>query len=307
MRPGAYWCAAIAVALAAAVLPAQEDRLASAITELTADAPAVLPEQSRAGVLSRLERARTALSAGHVYLALYDLQPGFEGIAGYRLAATEKQYPDHDAFRRQWAAMGPPADPPAEKARVVFVEALAQSAEGRAPATYRASLPYAQDAGRQAGLYYLGESHAMVAFAALCRSLQMPPAGRAPVIGSIERFLAPYEKDVVKAYDSAPADERPQYAGVNVAIKLARTLDEQGRHEGALLQYLVSRFRYRLIATGGAPAAPSADLKARIAKVTIPEGTDHSIAEFFLQLAAATGSAVILDDILPAYFAVVKP
>lgn len=307
MRPGVHWCAAVAVALAAAVLPAQEDRLASAIAKLTADAPTVLPEQSRAGVLSRLERARTALSAGHVYLALYDLQPGFEGIAGYRLAATAKEYPDHDAFRRRWAAMGPPADPPAEKARVLFVEALAQSAEGRAPATYRASLPYAQDAGRQAGLYYLAESHAMVEFAALCRSLPMPQAGRAPVIGSIEPFLAPYEKGVVQAYDSAPADERPQYAGVNVAIKLARTLDEQGRHEGALLQYLVSRFRYRLVASGGMPAAASADLKARIAKVTIPEGTDHSIAEFFLQLAAATGSAVILDDILPAYFAVVNP
>jgi hypothetical protein len=45
-------------------------------------------------------------------------------------------------------------------------------------------------------------------------------------------------------------------------------------------------------------------------------GVDHSIADFFVQLAEATnagqGSAtasatVILDDILPAYFAVVKP
>ena len=65
-----------------------------------------------------------------------------------------------------------------------------------------------------------------VEFAALCRSVEARPSGRAPVLRSIEPALAAYEKDVVKAYDAAPASQRPQYAGVNVAIKVARTLDE---------------------------------------------------------------------------------
>jgi hypothetical protein len=53
----------------------------------------------------------------------------------------------------------------------------------------------------------------------------------------------------------------------------------------------------------------------RLASVSLPAGADHSIAEFFLQLARATSAdggasttaaAVIVDDILPAYFEVVK-
>jgi hypothetical protein len=312
----ATWAVGLCVALSVAVLPAQRDRLASEVDTLLKEAAAVLPEQSRAAVVARLERSRSALASGDLYLALYDLQPGFEGIAGYRLAATDKAVPDHDAFTRKWTELGAPADPPARKANVVFVEALAQSAEGRAPATYRASLPYARDAGLQAGLYYLGESHAMVAFAALCRSLELRPAGRAPVIGSIETALAAYERDVVKAYDTAPAERRPQYAGVNVTIKLARTLNEQQRHEGALLQYLVSRYRYGMIVSADRPALTQEALNARIAGMKRTAGVDHSIADFFVQLAEATnagqGSAtasatVILDDILPAYFAVVKP
>ena len=156
----------------------------------------------------------------------------------------------------------------------------------------------------------------MVAFAALCRSLDISTAGRAPVIGSIEAALSAYEKEVVRAYDAAPAERRPQYAAVNVAIKLARTLDEQKRYEGALLQYLVSRYRYGLVDGADRQALDAVALKAKMAAVTPPPGEDHSIAEFFLQLAEATGSetgglptsaAVILDDILPAYFSVVKP
>ena len=100
---------------------------------------------------------------------------------------------------------------------------------------------------------------------------------------------------------------------VSAMIKLARTLDEQKRYEGALLQYLVSRFRYGLITLPSSMAG--VDVKDRLSSVSLPPGVDHSIAEFFLQLARATSAdagappasaAVILDDILPAYFEVVK-
>ena len=300
------------VVTCSAILPAQQERIAGEFTRLAGEVP-ILPEAQRAPVLGRIERGRVALEAGRLYLALYDLQPAFEGLAGYRLAATASDYPDHSAFKVKWTQLGAPPGPPTTRANVLFVEALAQGAEGRAPATYRASLPYAQDAGIQAGLYYLAESHAMVQFAALCRSLSLPGAGRRPNLTSIEPHLAAYEKEVVAAYDNAPAAGRPQYAAVNVAIKLARTLDEQKRYEGALLQYLVSRFRYGLITLPSAVAG--VDVQDRLSSVSLPVGVDHSIAEFFLQLARATSAdagappssaAVILDDILPAYFEVVK-
>jgi hypothetical protein len=307
-------CLGLLLLACAARLPAvASGRLEAELTRLRADVPAVIPEASRAALVSRLDRAGRALASGHTYLALYDLQVVYEAEAGYRLASTEKRVPDHAVFTDRWKAMGAPPDPPAARASVVFIEALAQSAEGRAPATYRASLPYAEDAGIMAGLYYLGESHAMVRFAALCRSADAVSRGRAPRLGSIESALAAFEKTVVKAYDTASAADRPRYAQVNVAIKLARTLDGEGRHEGALLQYLVSMYRHAMIVHGVKSVSLNA-VKTRLDSTRLPAGTDHSVAEFFLQLASATmtgpdasaaSASVILDQVLPAYFEVV--
>ena len=296
---------------ATTLLAGQVTTIQSEVARLVSDVPAVIPESSRAAVTTRLARAREALKDQHFYLALYDLQVVFEAEGGYRLATSERAVADHEAFTRKWTELGAPPDPPSTRASVTFIEALAQSAEGRAPATYRASLPYAQDAGITAGLYYLGESHAMVRFARLCRSTDARPAGRPPALRSIEPALATYEQEVVRAYDTAPAAKRPQYAGVNVAIKLARTLDEQERYEGALLQYLVSRLRHAVIGDGAAASVDS--LRARVKNTSMPLGVDHSIGEFFLQLASASlegpdasasHASAILDDVLPAYFAV---
>jgi hypothetical protein len=291
------------------------ERIGAEITRVATGTAEVLPADSRGAIASRLERAKSAAAAGNIYLALYDLQVGFEAEAGYRFAGGRKEVPDYAAFTRKWTETGPPAAPPTTKAGVLFVEALAQSAEGRAPATYKASLPYAQDAGLDAGLYYLGESHAMVRFASFCRGLPLTTTLRAPALRSIEPELSAYEKQVVAAYDRAPAGQRPQYAGVSVAIKIARTLDEQKRHEGALLQYLVSRFRFALLSIPERQASPLDQIRARVGSMKLPADADHSVAEFFLQLAAATlnardgtpGSAIaVLDDVLPAYFVVVN-
>jgi hypothetical protein len=291
------------------------DRISAEITRVAAAAAEVLPENSRGAITSRLERGRRAAAAGNVYLALYDLQVGFEAEGGYRVAAARTEITDCPAFTRKWTKTGPPADPPSTKAGVLFLEALAQSAEGRAPATYKASLPYAQDAGIEAGLYYLGESHAMVRFASFCRSLPLPATAPRPALRSIEPELSAYERTVVAAYDRAPAGQRPQYAGVNVAIKIARTLDEQKRYEGALLQYLVSRHRFAVLSLAASNWPSLDDLRARVASTKLPGDADHSIAEFFLQLAAATldpanpapaSAAAVLDDIIPAYLAVVN-
>jgi hypothetical protein len=310
------WPVLLVVSALSLVSAQADERIASEMKRLESAIAEVVPADSRGAIVSRLERGRTANAAGRTYLALYDLQVAFEAEGGYRLAAGRKEIPDFETFKRKWTQLGAPADPPSTKAEIAFIEALAQSAEGRAPATYKASLPYAQDAGIEAGLYYLGESQAMVRFAALCRSLERRRSGASPLLRSIEPELAAYEQQVVKAYDAAGAQQRPQFAAVNVTIKIARTLDQQQRYEGALLQYLVSRYRFALL-TGGAagPAPAAADLQKRIDGIELTPATDHSIAQFFLQLASATlsgpepmtASAVaVLDDVLPAYFEVVK-
>lgn len=305
-----------AAVLAWTVVPSQPSALSTEFNRLSRDIVTSIPDADRAGIAGRLERGRAALADGRLYLALYDLQPAYEGEAGYRLAGEAAQVPDHQTFKIRWTAMGAPPAAGSRKAAVHFIEALAQSSEGRAPATYRASLPYAQDAGISAGLYYLGESHAMMRFAALCRSVDAKPAGTGPSLKPVGPALRAYEAEVVKAYDQAPQPQRPRFAQVHVAIKLAGTLDESGRAEGALLQYLVSRFRYAQLQHEGKPVPSVADLSARLKATRLPPGADHSTAEFFLQLAEAllTGAApapaaaaAILDDILPSYLALVKP
>ena len=305
-----------AAVLAWGFLLPQPSALSVEFERLARDIGSSIPEADRAGIAGRLERGRAALADGKLYLALYDLQPAYESEAGYKLAGEAATVPDHDAFRARWTAMGAPPAAGSPKAAVHFLEALAQSSEGRAPATYRASLPYAQDAGMAAGLYYLGESHAMMRFAALCRSVEAKPTGPAPSLKPVGPALRAYEAEVVKAYDQAPQAQRPRFAQVHVAIKLAGTLDESGRAEGALLQYLVSRFRYAQLQHEGKPVPSVEDLSARLKATRLPAGADHSTAEFFLQLAGAlltgatpapAGAAAILDDIIPAYLELVKP
>ena len=74
-----------------------------------------------------------------------------------------------DGFLKKWRQAGAPVTSPAPGERPAIVEALAAAADGRAPATYQASRPYAEDTGVGAGLYYLGESRALTAFAAFAR------------------------------------------------------------------------------------------------------------------------------------------
>ena len=218
-----------AAVLAWTVVPSQPSALSTEFNRLSRDIVSSIPDADRAGIAGRLERGRAALADGNLYLALYDLQPAYEGEAGYRLAGEAAKVPDHEAFKARWTSMGAPPAAGSRKAAVHFIEALAQSSEGRAPATYRASLPYAQDAGISAGLYYLGESHAMMRFAALCRSVDAKPGGPAPSLKPVGPALRAYEAQVVKAYDGAPQPLRPRFAQVYVAIKLAGTLDESGR------------------------------------------------------------------------------
>ena len=313
------WRAAVLVGVSVvgtAVLQDPGPRLSAEFTRLRSEAAQVLPASDAPAITTRIDRGEAAVKAGRLYLALYDLQPVFEAVGGYTLAKTEKSYASQAEFERRWKEMDLPPAAPSARVDPVFVEALAQAAEGRAPATYRASLPYAEDTQMAAGLYYLGESHAMVKFAAFCRSLAFKASSvRRLAVPSIESHLARYEAEVVKAYDAAPGALRPRYPAVHVAIKIARTLNEQGRHEGALLQYLVSRYRFALIRTLDSAQPSAASVADRIRTFSIPADGDGSIARFFLELAAATnegsdpgprGAAAILDDILPAYAAALK-
>src|SRR5690606_19751676 len=119
----------------------------------------VIPADQRVGIETRMTRAKSALDAGRLHLALFDLETVFTAAGGFDAAAQADAVKTFDAFESRWRAAGEPSATagPAQP-RPILVDALAASADARAPVTYRAALPYARDAGVQAGLFYLGES-----------------------------------------------------------------------------------------------------------------------------------------------------
>ena len=303
--------------VAALVVPADvAPKVKAEIARVRDAAAKTVPSDQRGGLDARLKRAEDAIAAGRVYLALLELQPAWEMEFGFAFAGASG-IKTNDEFLRKWKEIGPPSLPsePANPARPLIAEAFADSSQARGPALYRASLPYSEDAGLSAGLYYLGESQAGAKFAAWVRALGWESSGRRPPMRSIEPQLTAFERDVVQKYERAEAAQRPTYIGVNVALKLARELNTHGRYSAALLEYL--RARTRFTAPVAEPPKDAAAVKARIAAAQqeLRDG-DHTVALVFLELAAASAenqdptvsrsATAILDDVIPAYLAVVK-
>ena len=312
--PAAGVLLAAVVALGPQAVAQSSDAVLAAFGRIRKDAMTTMAPEQREVLESRSARGVAAVQANRPWLALYDLQAVWE-MEGAWAFVKHGGVSTAAEFEAKWKAVGEPAVVGIDtRPRPVFVEALAQSAEGKAPATYRASLPYAEDAGLQGGLYYLGESRAFVAFAAFCRGLQVEPAGARPPLRSIDAELSRLEAAVLDAYEKAPNAERQPFIVISVTLKQARYLENQQRFAGAWLQYLLALLRFAQTRAAGS----SADLPARLAaaRVTAP-GVDHSIADFFVQFAehqiAAGGdaaertAAAIIEDVLPAYRALVKP
>jgi hypothetical protein len=308
-------CAGAMLAAVGVAAAPRAATIASEIARIRAEAPSTVPADSKEAVDFRLRRAANAAGAGRAFLALYELQPAWETQSAWAFASASASAVKTEAqFADKWKAIGEPKIVPAPGTRPLFVEALAQSSEGKAVATYRASLPYSQDVGITAGLYYLGESQAFGKFAAFCRSMPMETPVRQPALRSLDAELTTLEADVLKAYETAQGDARQPFIAISVTLKLARQLDQQGRRPGALLQYLLARYRFALTH----PAKDPAQLPARLAAARTFNGreADHSIAFFLLQVAEAnmdTGadpgprvSSAVIDDVLPAYWAVIK-
>jgi hypothetical protein len=276
-----------------------------------------LAEDERAPFMSRIDRASAAIESGRLYLALYELEPAWEHTFASAFA-RDAGASDIAAFTARWKAAGEPRRGAALTAGPVVAEAFASAAETRGPATYRASLPYAQDSDVTSGWYYLGESRAVGAFASFVRALPWPSAPPRPAIRSIAPELDALDAEVTGAYKKMDRSQHPAYVGTSVTLKRARAAEAEQHYAGALLEYLIARYRFATLraAATAAPPVPSperlADARARLAP-----NVDHSIGELFVQMAEAAaartdaaaqrGAAIILDDVLPAYHAALAP
>jgi hypothetical protein len=289
------------------ITSAIRDQLARVRSQIDSNVPA----DQRASLLQRLDRADSALKAARTYQSLYLLEATYEGAAAFTFASSSGVQSPGD-FVKKWTELGPPKPHSGAAGRVpALVDALAEAAEDRGRATYQASRPYAEDSGTEAGLYYLGESRAVMDYAAFVRAGRWPDAGRRPAFRSLAPELAAFDREMTTRYEGMERADHPTYIRASAALKQARSLDDHGAREGALLQYLLTRYLFAPLR--GPAAAEATRERIDAVRTTLPAAEDHSIAEFLLQFAEEglstdnaalrRGAAAVLEDVIPAYLA----
>lgn len=287
-------------------------RLDAELARVRAQIKASVPADEQASLVQRLDRAEAALKAGRTYQAVYLLEAAYDGAAAFAFTASSGAK-SPEAFLRKWTELGPPKPRSGGPRRVpAVIDGLAEASEDRGPTTYQASRPYAEDAGVNAGLYYLGESYAVMDFAAFVRSGSWPAGGRRPAFRSIAFELAALDREMTTQYETMERANHPTYIRASAALKQARSLNDRGAVEGALFEYLLSRY---LFAPLRGPAADATRERLDAARASLPAGEDHSIAELFVQFAEEglssdnaalrSAAAAVSADVVPAYLAAI--
>jgi hypothetical protein len=270
-----------------------------------------------------LAKAEDALAAGRRGLAL-------DRLAVVRVNLAASQYADAcpaamreelPAFEAEWTRMGteladvlkPPSSGALDGAVPSLTRAEGEAALLQVRGFYEASLEYGRATTPEYGLFYLGQAKAQKSFAAFCRSLAVPPPGRAPALRSIAPDIETLSREFLAAYrPPASIDKHSEFIVAHSLLNEARALDAAGLRYGALLRYLQAAMRSG--ALRDATPIPDADvlaaaLKPLAARLDEP-GVDHSIGRLFLEVTqndVAGFTPVIVRDVLPRYFAAITP
>lgn len=275
---------------------------------------ATLGDQAE-GIADGVARVKDAVAKDRLFFALDELQEPWTVEAAMRWANAHSAIKTSDQVSAEWKHVGEPALGAPSAQLPAAVEAIAASNASRAPATWRASLPYSEDAGINAGLYYLGEAQAFAAFASFCRSLPLERHGTPVAFKPMGDEISSLEAEVAALYDHASAEAKPRFIRVSGGLKIAHTLDEHKDYGAAFYQYLAAKYRATVAV---APETSPGDVKSRLdaIRARLVPGVDHSIAELFLERAAylldtkdpsaARSAGVIADTVLPTYLRLVQ-
>ena len=283
-----------------------------------------------------LRDARNVLEEGHVYLSLEKLGQAEDLLQGARRGVDRGlvQKGGFEAYQAEWGKVSVRLTALDKDAHgrdwghsALAIRALAEAAEGRAIPLLEGGLGFAIANGPSDGLFYVGEAEGEADFAAFSASLKT--AGEKATGFPLRSFLPELQKLQEKtnaAFQPPKSIElHPRFIALNSAIKLAEELDASRFYAGALYEYLDAVRHYGML-----EARPlDADQKARLLRQLPIEwkkldraANDDSIAQLFVERAEfyvrhADGSAssedewrgaqVIVDQVLPAYYAAQKP
>jgi hypothetical protein len=286
-------------------------------------------------ISATLKAANDALDSGQLYLGLEKLSQAEDYLQGARRAAdkTAVEKGGLPAFESEWGkvslrltALDKDAHAKDWKHSPLAVRALSEAAQGKAIPLLEGGRGFATATGPKDGLFYVGQAEGEAAFATFCASLNL--TAKPPVF--VPRSLLP---ELQKLQDKANAafqppksiDLHPRFIALNSEIKLAQELDSSRFYAGALYSYLEALRHFGMLDTPPLDSARQAALKRDLAeenKKLSASTADNSLAQLFLERAEsysahADGSAptadewrgarVILDQVLPAYYATQKP
>lgn len=275
-----------------------------------------LPDAEQGNFNAVFQRSENAIQAGHLFLSLYLMQNVAPDIGGYELRQAARA--DGKAeFEQTWQALG--RELTARQRRLTplprlprVVQAIIERSLTQVLPNYQASLPYAQEAGVESGLYYLGLARGHQDFAAFCRQLSFA-AGAASALPSPAAELAALESEVLAAYRRLDSpDQHSSFIRVNSLLKVAQDLAHEGRRNGAWLQVFEARRALLAILIPTPENRTAAMLQSESEawrKRLAGTANDQSIGWLYWQMAEAAmvsddlkQANAILHHVLPRYF-----
>jgi len=282
-----------------------------------------------------LQGASAALQSGQTYLALERLGQAEDWLQGARAAdnKAEVEKGGLPAFQSQWnkasvrlAALDKDAHSRKWTDTPLAVQALAEAAQGKATPLLEGGQGFAVATKPTDGLLYLGEAQAQADFAAFLATLTFNDTKTSFPLRSLLPELQSLQTKTNAAFTPPKSiDLHTRFIALNSYIKLAEELDASKFYAGALYAYLEAVRHHGMLDMPPLDVDQQAKVKKDIAsqrKSLAASSADDSLAQLFLQraesyLAHSDGSAssadewrgarVILDQVLPAYFAARKP
>jgi hypothetical protein len=286
-------------------------------------------------IANSLKSASDALAAGHLYLSLEKLVSAEDLLQGIQTVVEKGPTVQESlpAFESEWgkASLQLAALNKSIQARDwahanAAIRALSEAAQGKMLPLLEGGRGFAVATKPKDGLFYLGEAQGEAAFAVFASRLNTPhKAAAIPLRSLLPEFEALQEKTNAAFQPPLSIDMHPRFIALNSTIKFARELDSSKAYAGALYQYLEAVRHYGMLD----PAVPDEAKQAALRSSVIDElkkisssKRDDSIAQIFLERTNgwlnkpdAAGPTpdewravrVILEQVLPAYYAALKP
>lgn len=208
----------------------------------------------------------------------------------------------------------------------VALRAMSETAQGMTMPLLEGARGFAVANGPTDGLFNLGQAQGQAQFAAFCATLHLSRQTKPYPLRSLMPEIEIVQEEATAAFQPPKSiDLHTLFMQLNTALKQARELDATKNYAGALYQYLYAVGFYGMLDAAPVDPAQQSALKNALAgarQELEASERDDSIEQVFVELAESKvvhvdGSApsaddwkvvkAIVDEVLPAYFALDKP